>query len=513
MDANTPNGAADFVDQAIYGTRADAPWPAPDLSLIREQAIAAPPIPANVFSPAWARWITEAAEGAGAPAAFVAVALLSAAGAVIGNARWAAPWHPWKEPPAVNVALIGRPSSGKSPALDQIAALLTALEIDENTDLADRRLEAKRTEFEILEKMRIYAAEVKEAAQRKTPAPLPPEGCERVKTPQRRRIYSTSPTIEAASRLSEANPRGLLLQRDELSGWIASMDRYGGGAGGDRQFWLQAHGGRAWTPDRVKDGDDPVHIPHLLWAILGTIQPDRVSSMMMAGDDDGLSARFIYCWPEALPPRRPSCEADNEAALIRLKRLRALSWAEAPKPKLLAFTGPAAAALHEWRIEVAKMEAEAGGLMLSWLGKLPGLAVRIALVLELLAWSETAEDAPGPEDVGERAIVAAVTFLQDFVIPMARRTFGAAALPEAERDARRLARWLIRKRPLQSTVNAKELRRMAQGPAIPDSERMEAALRELESAYWVRPAPSRAAGHGRQRKDWAINPRLAGVEA
>ncbi|OYV99227.1 MAG: hypothetical protein B7Z58_18775, partial [Acidiphilium sp. 37-64-53] len=394
---------------------ADVPWPDPDLSLIRQEAIVAPPIPANVFPPVWSRWIAEAAEGAGAPQAFITCALLSAAGTLIGNARWAAPWHPWKEPPAI--------------------------------------------------------------------------------------------------RLSEANPRGMMLQRDELAGWIAAMDRYGGGAGGDRPFWLQAYGGRAWTPDRVKDGDDPVHVPHLLWSILGTIQPDRVSTLMMSGDDDGLSARFIYCWPEALPPRRPSCEADTEAALDRLRRIRALPWQRDPEPHLLPFTGPAAVALHDWRIEVATMETAASGLMLSWLGKLPGLAVRIALVLELLAWSEKPNDTPEPEAIGDRAVIAAITFLSDFAIPMARRTFGAAALPEAERDARRLARWLIQQRPMPATVNARAIRQRGEGPGIPDAERMETALKELDAAGWVRAAPARAAGHGRSRKDWATNPKLEGVEA
>lgn len=63
-------------------------WPPPDLSLIQQEAIAAPPFPDNVLSPAWARWTAEAAEGAGAPQAFVAVALLSAAGALTPLGQW-----------------------------------------------------------------------------------------------------------------------------------------------------------------------------------------------------------------------------------------------------------------------------------------------------------------------------------------------------------------------------------------------------------------------------------------
>ena len=505
---NTQFDAAAIAAEAVSAATALPPdWGTPDLSLIRQEAIAAPAIPVGVFPTRWAAWIKDAAEGAGAPPAFIACAILAAVGTVIGNSRWATPWHPWKEPPALNVALIGKPSSGKSPALDQVVALLSGLETEANDDFADRCREAKRDAMEAAEKMRVYEGEVKVAVKDRLPTPLPPLACEGVKAPQRRRIFSTESTIEKAGRLSDANPRGLMLQRDELAGWIASMDRYGSGAGGDRPFWLQAYGGRPWAPDRVKDLE-PVNVPHLLWTILGTIQPDRVSTLMMAGDDDGLSARFLYCWPEALPPRRPESRADTEGALHRLRRLRGLPWQEAPEPKVLPFTDHAATALHEWRLEVNSMEDAAAGLMLSWLGKLPGVAVRLALILELLAWSETPEGTLEPEAITERSIVAAVTFLVDFAIPMARRTFGAAALPQAERDARGLARWIIQQVPLPDIVNAKELRRMAQGPAIPDAERMEAALRELEAAQWVRSAPIRAAGHGRQRKDWAINPAL-----
>ena len=493
---------------------ADEPWGDPDQSLIRQEAIAAPPIPDGIFPPAWNRWTIEAAEGAGAPQAFVAVALLSVAGAVIGNARWGSPWHPWKEATAINVALVGRPSSGKSPALDQLVELLTTIEVEQNDDLAERRRAAKRDALEAAEKLRLYEAEVKEAVSRKLAPPDMAADCTAPKPVQRRRLYSTEPTTEKAGRLSEANPRGLILLRDELAGWLAGMDRYSGGAGGDRQFWLEAYGGRPKTPDRVKDGDEPIHIPHLLWSILGTIQPDRVSTLMMTGADDGLSSRFIYCWPEALPPRRPSCRADTEGALDRLRRLRALPWDSTPEPKVLPFTDPAAAALHEWKIEVAAMEREASGLMLSWVGKLPGLALRIAVVLELLAWTETPIGTPDPEAINERAVIAAITFLSDFALPMARRTFGAAALPEVERDARRLARWLVQQRPVPEIVNARQLRHRGDGPGIPDAARMEAALLELSAAGWCRPAPSRAGnGVGRNRKDWAVNPAVKDVEA
>ena len=67
---------------------------------------------------------------------------------------------------------------------------------------------------------------------------------------------------------------------------------------------------------------------------------------------------------------------------------------------------------------------------------------------------------------------------------MARRVFGEAALPQSERDAHGLARWLVQQKPIPETINARELRRMAGGPSIPDSARMADALDELADAVY-----------------------------
>jgi hypothetical protein len=51
---------------------------------------------------------------------------------------------------------------------------------------------------------------------------------------------------------------------------------------------------------------------------------------------------------------------------------------------------------------------------------------------------------PAPERITLDDVVRAIGFLSEYVVPMARRAFGEAALPEPERDARRLARWYLR---------------------------------------------------------------------
>ena len=149
---------------------------------------------------------------------------------------------------------------------------------------------------------------------------------------------------------------------------------------------------------------------------------------------------------------------------------------------------------------MAELEAGASGLFCSWLGKLPGLAVRVALVLELLWWCRDAMGTPEPQAVSLKATHAALALLEAYALPMARRAFGEAALPQADRDAVSLARWLRAREPAPETVNARELRH---ADALPtrEAERYDRALAELEAAGWLRPAPARprAAAQGLAR--------------
>jgi hypothetical protein len=423
-----------------------------------------------------------------------------------GNARWAKPWEGWQEPPAINAALIGNPSAGKSPALDAVIAPLMEIEAADNEGWQERKREHLTAKLAAEERRAIWEAEAKQAVKHGNPPPLMPADAAEPPAPQRRRILTTDCTIEKAGRLSAANPRGLVLVRDELVGWLAGMDRYSG-AGSDRAFWLQAYGGRPWTPDRVKDGDAEISVPNLTWSIVGGIQPDRLASLLLAGDDDGLAARFLYTWPALQRPKRPRDGLALARAREWLTRLRALPWTP-PAPLLVPFDRSAQAALQKWRQQVAGMEEGAAGLFLSWLGKLPGFAVRLSLIYGHLGWCEHSRGDP-PAVVSETDMLRALTFLADYAVPMARRCFGEAALPEVERDAKRLARWLLRRQLLPSTLNVRELRRMQDGPGIPTPERLKSALDELAGLGWVRQA-DRGGTNGRPRNDWTVNPAVTG---
>jgi hypothetical protein len=122
---------------------------------------------------------------------------------------------------------------------------------------------------------------------------------------------------------------------------------------------------------------------------------------------------------------------------------------------VLRFEEAAVTALQEYRVEVAAAKGEVSGLYLSWLGKTPGMAVRLATVLEHLRWCGDDEVKAAPESVSEDSVVAALGFLDEYAIPMAGRCFGEAALPEADRDSRVLARWIKANAP--DTINARKI--------------------------------------------------------
>lgn len=497
------------IDDKVGRPRDKPDWPMPDLALTRPHRLPAPPLPVHIFGPFWASWLTAAAEAKGCPVDFVAMPLLGTVGAIVANARRASPWPGWVEPPILWQANVGLPSSGKSPGYDAILDLVAQLERELDADFDERCQDHVAARERIKAQREIWGSEVKAAVKKGMAPPNPPREVDPPPAPARKRLLTNNATVEQLARIIAANDRGLILFRDELAGWVGQMDKYGG-SGADRAAYLEAYGGRACIVDRVKDGAS-LRVPFFSVGILGGIQPDRLASMLLAGDDDGLVARFLFCWPESQRPIRPRRAPDNVAALDRLRWLLTLSPQEldgrSKAPAVLPLEPAAADRLHAFRLEIASMESAAAGLFLSWLGKLPGLAVRLALVLELLWWCSTTMGMDQPETVSDAAVQSAVELITGYCIPMASRTFGEAALPLSDRDAVVLARWLLAQEQLPNMVNARDLRH---ADALPtrEAERFDAALGELTLAGWVRPAP-RAPGPGRGRKDFLVNPALA----
>jgi hypothetical protein len=479
------------------------------MTILSEHRLPAPALPLKVFGQYWAEWIVRQAEAKSCPADYVGAALLSGASVLIGNARWGSPWESWTEPPILWTASVGNPSSGKSPGQDAACDLMSMIEADANAELEEKLAAWNTANRAARIHLELWEQATKAALKKGAPPPEMPVAAVAPERPTRKRIVTSDTTIEKAARILIENTKGLLLKRDELAGWIGSLERYGSN-GSDRAFYLESYGGRPYVVDRVKD-TEPIVVPALTIAITGGIQPDRLNTLVLNGDDDGLAARFLYVWPERVPPRRPQ-KAPPTGAKTKLAMLRDLEEERDDKGARVAipFMPAAAAVIQNWRELVAGGETGLAGLFLSWSGKLPGFAVRLATVLEHLYWCGGREGLTSPpQAISERAAASAVVFLEDYATPMARRCFGEAALPQQDRDAIALARWIMTQASVPEVLNERDLRRRTSALEAKDPKRYEAALKELAEVGWVRSAPARAGGtDGRQKKNWAVNPKL-----
>ena len=474
-------------------------WPEPDPDVVGDP-IRPPTFPLPLMG-RWSDWIETAAKAKSCPPDFVATALCVVAASLIG-ARRAQPWAGWQEPPILWAALVGPPSSGKSPAADCILNAVRELENERAEQFGVALLDHETKVEAAKQRAERWKEDVAEAVKQGLAPPVKPAAASEPEPPVRPRFITNDTTIEKMGELLAGNRRGLLLHRDELSSFLLNFERRGGS---DRGFWIEAYGGRPATIDRVKRAE-PLIVPALAASILGGLQPDRLASDILGTADDGLAARFLYTWPAPVAFERPAHADDSTHIKAALSRLASLAMGVDAKgatiPVVVPFSEAAAAILEDWRKQQSEREAEAHGLLLSWLGKAPGVVVRLALVLQFLDWAASAGE-PEPTEIDEQHLTAALDLVEAYYLPMAARVFGSSALKEDARDAAILAKWLLRHQ--RDKINLRALRRLAGFP-LHDDERLKRAAAFLSERDWLRPGP-KPDGRGRPPLDYLINPR------
>lgn len=498
------------LNPAIVPFDPSTKWPEPEMSIGTPTL---PPAPVmsdgeftQVFGP-WASWLKNAAEVKNAPVDYVAAALLTTASAAIGNSRWAVPWGGWKEPPVLWAMLVGDPSSNKSPALDAVLDPVKDIQAEmSETYRAARQKWDGENEVAALS-LAQWKQEAKAAMAEGIDTPKKPDTADAGKPPVRDRIAITDITTEKVAELLSTTWRGLLLARDELSGWLGGMDRYNGG--GDRPFWLEAYGGRSYTIDR-KNSPEPIMVDHLSVAILGGTQPDKLASLLANCDDDGLLARFMVVSPQAAPLVRPSVELDDEKVTQAIKRLHSLPHGEDEhgkrRPYFIHFTDDAADALQEFRERCRVWEGEATGLFKSHIGKMPGLVVRVANVLAHLDWAANV-GGEFASDINANHVGRACHFVGEYLRYHAYRAYGRAKPPKEVQGAQVIA-CIIQEEGLV-LFKARDIQNRGR-TGLAKTVEVKAALDVLVDADWVRQV--REDNGGRPAVSYAVNPRLRGAQ-
>jgi uncharacterized protein DUF3987 len=277
-------------------------------------------------------WIMDVSERMQIPPDFAAAGAVVVAGSLIGRKIGIHPKRQddWLVVPNLWGAVIGRPSLLKSPALTEVMKPLGRLIAEAYEEYQEEKLsyetdvmvaEAKKAALkDELKKAAREAAsggdrsELDKIARRNQDNEVPEE-------PLLRRYKTEDPTVEKLAEILLENPRGILVHRDELSGWLRNLDKQG--REGDRSFYLESWNGTgSFDVDRISRGS--LHVPALCLSILGSIQPGPLSTYVYQATqgekgDDGLLQRFqLLVWPDSPASwtnvdRWPDTEAKNRA--------------------------------------------------------------------------------------------------------------------------------------------------------------------------------------------------------
>ena len=158
-------------------------------------------------------------------------------------------------------------------------------------------------------------------------------------------------TVEKLGELLKENPRGLLLVRDELSGFIARMEREE--FQGERAFYLEAFNGDGrFDYDRI--GRGAVHIENCTLSLIGGIQPSKIAPVVrgaMTGTmNDGLIQRLqLTVWPDDVPNWKPVDRHPDGAARKAFERVfQALHAVGGVHPIVYRFSPDAQDMFRDW---------------------------------------------------------------------------------------------------------------------------------------------------------------------
>ena len=336
------------------------------------------------------QFVREAAASVGCPDDYTGLSALAALSAAIGDTRRITIKKDWTEGAAIFGMIVGGPASKKTPAMN-----VALRPVRERQMVLKSEYERQKEEYEIA--LRDY-----EKAKKDTLADL-----RKPDKPVLGRTYADDTTVERLGDILNENRRGVLIIKDELSGWLGAMNQYKqGGKGADRQFWLSVHTNQPVSVDR-KSSDEPVIVARPFVSVIGGIQPEVLPDF---GKDrgDGLIDRFVPVYPKPRVGRWTDDEIsdhvrDGYARTIgSLYKLRHANEDEDPFPSRVPMTLEAKA-LFVAEYNRLHDELEAPGfpqrLRPAW-GKLEAYLARFALILAMTRIAELTDQ--GQNGVTER---------------------------------------------------------------------------------------------------------------
>jgi putative DNA primase/helicase len=461
-------------------------------------------------------WVQDIAVRMQCPPDYLAVGAMVCLGAVVGRQLGVRPRRrdDWVVVPNLWGIAVGNPGLMKSPALAEIQKPLRRLEAEARKEYQDIMVEhqadqmvadatKRKAEQDVKKAIDNGAGDAKAMALQAVNAG--------VEEPQRRRYIVNDTSVEKLGELLAANRRGLLLFRDELSGFLRMMDKEGNE--GARAFYLEGWSGAGaeFTYDRI--GRGTIDLPPPCISVLGAMTTGTWASHVHRAaeggvGDDGLVQRFqLAVWPDVPSKwenhdRWPDTEAKNRAYEVydRQDRLSDLDTDDESEIPVVRFTAEAQVISDEWREELEQRlrNEDESPLMLAHLAKYRSLIPSIALLYSL------AESGAG--DVDCEALEVACGW-GEYLESHARRLYSSALSPELV-AARALGR-RIRKGDLGRQFSIRDVYQKG-WQYLTTAAAVRQAAKNLEGHYWLR--VDKVSTSGAPTYICTVNPQLMGKE-
>lgn len=371
--------------------------------LLNEKKSTGNPFPVEALPPKLSAIVNTFHKCYGLPVDYFGLGVLTAASVAIGNAVCIQYKHNYAFPPILYGAIVGNSSIGKTPAINMCLGPIFDLEEKYRNDYEVQYQQWKQDCFDI----QISGMKRED----------PPK-------PKQRELIINDATTEAINNSLADNPRGLLLVRDELNGWINSLNQYRKGS--DLEFWLSVWSNQSVKVNRV--GKDALFVKKPFVSVIGGIQPAILSGFAQDGRaDNGFLARILFAWPDEM--RKPyendltpdiSIFDKYQSIISNLHHLPHNFTEEGyGDPTMIDLDEAARKTYKTWHKDNTDLiNQEESDVVKSILGKMESYLLRLALILSLLDLVIENEN-PTEEDlqnhtVGQGEILRSIALIQYF---------------------------------------------------------------------------------------------------
>jgi hypothetical protein len=498
-------GSASPEGSAVFADLQPLPDPLPTVE----------PFEPNLLPEAFRPWIHDIVERMQCPMDFPAVAVMVAIASVVGRKIVIRPkkQDDWRVVPNLWGGVIGRPGVLKTPAIQEPLRPLYRLEYDADLNYQDLLDQWKVDQIVAKEQEKVSSQQIREALKKGQDATAIAETLVSGENPQpsRTRYMVNDSTVEKLGELLNENPNGLLVFRDELTGFLRQLDRDGHES--DRAFYLEAWNGYGrFKYDRISRGT--IDIEAACVSILGGIQPGPLGHYLRAAlqggeADDGLMQRFqLLVWPDISKDwinvdRWPDSEARRKAYEVfsRLNKITAADTKAEIDEDLggipyVRFSEAAQDIFDDWRatLELRLRRDHEHPAMEAHLSKYRSLIPSLALLIHLADG--------GQNPVGVDAIERACAWGEYFE-SHARRVYSQGLAPD-DMAARALADRILRE-DLADGFTARDIYRRCWS-GLPTRDDAQKGIDVLVELGWL--AEHRENTGGRPSIKYVINPKV-----